>query len=102
MPFDDESFDRALSVHTMYFWSDPASCLGEIRRVLRPGARLALGFRRADSPGRARFPREVYAFYDEGDVKAMLAAAAFESIQFSRIGECSLALSTSSAIRADE
>ena len=78
MPFDDESFDRALSVHTMYFWSDPASCLGEIRRVLRPGARLALGFLRADSPGRARFPREVYAFYDEGDVKAMLAAAAFE------------------------
>jgi ubiquinone/menaquinone biosynthesis C-methylase UbiE len=102
MPFQDAIFDRALSVHTLYFWRDPTLCLREIRRVLRPGASLVLGFLRADSPERMRFPREVYAFYDEGDVKTMLAAAAFNSIQFSRIGECSLALSTSSAIRADE
>jgi ubiquinone/menaquinone biosynthesis C-methylase UbiE len=100
MPFDDASFDRALSVHTVYFWRDPNLCLREIRRVLRPGARLVLGFLRADSPGRTRFPREVYAFYDESDVKTMLAAAAFDSIQFSRMGECSLALATSSAIPA--
>ncbi len=78
IPFDDARFDRVLCVHTMYFWRDPTLCLREIRRVLRPGARLVLGFLRADSPGRARFPREVYAFYDEGDVKTMLAAVAFE------------------------
>jgi hypothetical protein len=49
-----------------------------------------------------RFPREVYAFYDEGDIETMLAAAAFDSMQFSRIGEYSLVLATSSAIRADQ
>ena len=39
IPFDAASFDGALSFHTLYFWSDPAGCLREIRRVLRPGAR---------------------------------------------------------------
>jgi len=70
MPFEDARLDRALSVHTVYFWSDPTSCLREIRRVLRPRARLVLGFLRADSPRRTRFPREVYAFYEERDVRA--------------------------------
>ncbi len=41
-----------------------------------------------------RFPREVYTFYDESDVREMLAAAGFGSAQFSRIGETSLPLAT--------
>jgi SAM-dependent methyltransferase len=100
MPFADASFDRALTVHTLYFWRDPTLCLREIRRVLRPGARLVLGFLRGDSPRRTSFPHEVYAFYDEGQVKTMLAAAGFDSIEFSRVGEASLALATASTIRA--
>jgi SAM-dependent methyltransferase len=102
MPFDDACFDRALSVHTHYFWRDPTLCLREIRRVLRPSARLVLGFLRADSPRRTGFPPEVYAFHDQGEVKAMLVAAGFDSIEFVGIGECILALATASAIRAGE
>jgi hypothetical protein len=68
----------------------------------RPSARLVLGFLRADSPRRTGFPPEVYAFYDQGEVKAMLAAAGFDSIEFVGIGECILALAKASAIRAGE
>ena len=48
IPFDTASFDGALSVHTLYFWSDPAACLREIRRVLPAGrsARSRLSPRR--------------------------------------------------------
>jgi ubiquinone/menaquinone biosynthesis C-methylase UbiE len=62
IPFHAASFDGALCVHTLYFWSDPAACLREIRRVLRPGARLVLGFLRDDSAPRNSFPMEVYRF----------------------------------------
>jgi len=94
IPFGAASFDAALSVHTLYFWGDPTACLREIRCVLRPGGRVVLGFLRGDSPLRKRFPSEVYVFYDEQAVCAMLAASDFGSIQVSRIGEASLLVAT--------
>jgi ubiquinone/menaquinone biosynthesis C-methylase UbiE len=45
LPFPDASFDRVLSVNTIYFWPDPARVLAEMSRVLRPGGRLVLGYR---------------------------------------------------------
>lgn len=44
LPFADVSFDKALSIHTLYFWSDPAQPLAELRRVLKPGGTLVLTF----------------------------------------------------------
>jgi ubiquinone/menaquinone biosynthesis C-methylase UbiE len=94
IPFNDASFDGALAVHTLYFWSDPVACLSEIRRILKPNARLVLGFLRGDSVHRNRFPNEVYTFHDEQSVRAMLETCAFGSIQFSQIAEASLVLAT--------
>lgn len=102
IPFDAASFDGALAVHTLYFWSDPGACLREIRRVLRPGAELVLGFLRGDSAQRNSFPTEVYTFHDEQAVSAMLAISDFKSIQFSRIGEASLVLASAAAVRIGE
>jgi ubiquinone/menaquinone biosynthesis C-methylase UbiE len=94
MPFPDASFDGALSVHTLYFWSDPTTCLREIRRVLKPEGRLVLGFLPAGSKSQSSFPSEVYAFYDENDVREMLDAVGFVSTDISRVGETSLAVAT--------
>lgn len=44
LPFGDQSFDAALSVNSMQIWPDPVAGLSEIRRLLRPGGRVALGF----------------------------------------------------------
>lgn len=43
--FAPASFDRVLGVHVACFWSEPQRDLTEVRRVLRPGGRLLLGFR---------------------------------------------------------
>lgn len=37
LPYEDESFDKALSVHSIYFWPEPVSDLKEVLRVLEPG-----------------------------------------------------------------
>jgi SAM-dependent methyltransferase len=42
LPLDDASFDAALMVSMLHHTDDPASALGEARRILRPAGRLAL------------------------------------------------------------
>jgi ubiquinone/menaquinone biosynthesis C-methylase UbiE len=44
LPFDDRSFEKVLAINSMQVWPDAAAGLREIRRVMRPAARLALGF----------------------------------------------------------
>lgn len=44
LPFANASFDKALSIHTLYFWSDPIKGLTELCRTLKPGGILALTF----------------------------------------------------------
>ncbi|QLG28871.1 methyltransferase domain-containing protein [Halorarum halophilum] len=44
LPFDDAAFNAAFSINSMQVWPDAAAGLQEIRRVLHPGGRLALGF----------------------------------------------------------
>jgi len=80
LPSRDASFDAAFSVHTLYFWSDPARALAELRRVLRPGGRLVLGFRERTDDAVARFPPPLYRFYSTDELTEMLANAGFAAV----------------------
>jgi ubiquinone/menaquinone biosynthesis C-methylase UbiE len=44
LPFNDNTFDKALAINSMQVWLDPAAGLREMRRVMKPAARIALGF----------------------------------------------------------
>jgi ubiquinone/menaquinone biosynthesis C-methylase UbiE len=44
LPFDDNTFDKALAINSAQVWQDPVAGLREIRRVVKPGASVALGF----------------------------------------------------------
>lgn len=44
LPFDDDTFDKALAVNSMQVWPEPSAGLREMRRVIKRGAKLALGF----------------------------------------------------------
>jgi ubiquinone/menaquinone biosynthesis C-methylase UbiE len=45
LPFEDNTFDKALAVNSMQVWSDAAIALLEIRRVLKKvEGKIALGF----------------------------------------------------------
>jgi len=46
LPFDDNSFDKALAINSMQVWPDAIGGLQEMRRVLKPGGKIALGFTR--------------------------------------------------------
>ena len=42
LPYPDASFDKAFSIHSIYFWTNPLDCLKELWRVLKPGGSLAI------------------------------------------------------------
>ena len=46
LPFDSDAFDKAIAINSMQLWPDAVAGLGEIRRVMKPGGRIGLGFTR--------------------------------------------------------
>jgi len=81
LPYDAGSFDKILSVHTLYFWADAAVVVRELHRVLAPGGRLVLGFRsKEDASFVASFPTSVYRFHAKNDVTGLLFDGGFERV----------------------
>ncbi|MEJ2061592.1 MAG: class I SAM-dependent methyltransferase [Gammaproteobacteria bacterium] len=85
LPFPDACFDHALVVTTICFVDSPARMLAEVRRALKPGGRLVIGFiDRESSMGRDYqahqeenvFYREA-TFYSADEVAALLREAGF-------------------------
>ncbi len=81
LPFDDGVFDRALSVHTTYFWPQLEPGLREIRRVLRDRGRFVLGFRPADDKfAAASLPKSVYTLHSIEEMKSAILLAGFGNV----------------------
>lgn len=83
IPHPDGRFDAAIAVHVVYFWSEPLADLREIRRVLRPGGRLILGYRPRDEEALAALPATVYALRSVEEIEALLDEAGFVRIRSS-------------------
>lgn len=81
IPFDTAAFDKALTVHTLYFWDEPDTHLREIRRVLKPDGLLCIGF--GDREFMQDLPFVPYGFtlYDAAEAEALLAASGFRVLQ---------------------
>ena len=44
LPFDNNSFDKVLAINSMQYWPQVVAGLREVRRVMKAGGRIALGF----------------------------------------------------------
>lgn len=67
LPFDDDTFDAAMTINSLHLWSDPVEGLEEVSRTMKPASRIAVSV--------SRFS---YASSDEFD--RYLAEAGFERI----------------------
>ena len=42
LPFEDQHFDKIMTIHTFYFWSEPSQVLSELYRVLKSNGRVVI------------------------------------------------------------
>lgn len=74
LPFPDHSFDRFMTVNTLYFWADVPQMLREIKRVLKPGGSMVLSFGSQRFMQHLPFVQYEFKLYNEPEVHAMLEA----------------------------
>jgi ubiquinone/menaquinone biosynthesis C-methylase UbiE len=46
IPFDDATFDKAMTMNSLHLWPDPVAGLREVRRTLRTRGRIAVAITR--------------------------------------------------------
>jgi ubiquinone/menaquinone biosynthesis C-methylase UbiE len=90
IPFEADSFDRALTVHTIYFWPDPERGLREILRVMKRGARFVLVTDTKGPP--TAIAKHGFASYSEVQQAELLRSVGFSDIAFQRRGRLLLAV----------
>ncbi len=85
LPYGDDSFDKVLTIHCLYFWADAIACLQEIRRILKPNGLLAITILPKDTWIKQQKPPvpppDLFTLYNSSDVAQLLAAAGFREVQ---------------------
>ncbi|MEM8933712.1 MAG: class I SAM-dependent methyltransferase [Acidobacteriota bacterium] len=77
IPVGEGTIDKALAIHTIYFWDDPRSHLAELRRVLKPDGILCLGFGDRRFMERLPFTAHGFRLYDRDTAVEQLEAVGF-------------------------
>lgn len=72
LPFRPESFDRIITVNTIYFWENPIDFLNELSRVLKPDGALVITFAKKDFMQKLPFVKEKFKLYNLLDLKKVL------------------------------
>jgi SAM-dependent methyltransferase len=85
LPFADTTFDRVLSVNSIYFWPDQLAGLVEIRRVMRGDALLVLASMTPETSARSPVARAEYGFQvlDLEALEALVRQAGFADVRSS-------------------
>jgi len=81
LPYQNDRFDAVLAVHVLYFWPEPTIELREIRRVLRIGGTLVLGFRPDGPEARSSLPGSVYHLRSIREVEKSVRETGFEAVR---------------------
>jgi len=82
LPIRDGLIAAISTINTIYFWPDPELALRSLRRTLRPGGRLALGYSGAEKLRQfGRITRHGFHLYEPQRVEALLQAAGYDHIE---------------------
>lgn len=77
IPFENESFDKILTVNTIYFWENPVDFLNEIYRVLKEHGSFVLTFAKKDFVETLPFTAD-FKLYNYEDIELLISQTNFK------------------------
>ena len=77
MPYEKESFTKACSINTLYFWPEPVQTAKKIVKILEPYGKLILAFEDIKQLQQRKLNQEVFHFYSKDEVEDLLINAGF-------------------------
>lgn len=80
LPFAAETFDRALTINTIYFWPDTLHGLREVLRVLKKGGRAAVSIRSKATMQKVAFTKHGFRLFSPGEVGDLMRQAGFRQV----------------------
>ena len=83
LPYRDDTFDRAVSFESIYFWPDPVCGLKEIYRVLKQGGKVMIASEMTD-PEKGKFWAkrcEGMTIYTAEQLAALMGKAGFSDVK---------------------
>jgi SAM-dependent methyltransferase len=84
LPYEDESFNKVMTIHCIYFWTDLITCLKEIRRVMKPDGILAITILPKDTWLKQQQPPvpppDLFTLYNSGDIVQLVSDAGFRQV----------------------
>ena len=78
LPFCNVTFDKVLSVHTIYFWNNPTKILSEIHRVLKPNGEITIAIRPKSLMEKYPYTQFGFTLYDRYSLVSLLNDNNFE------------------------
>ena len=77
--YEKESFTKACSVNTLYFWPSPARTAKKLAEILKPDGKLVLAFEDIEQLKQRELNQDVFNLYTIGEVQDLLINAGFSN-----------------------
>jgi ubiquinone/menaquinone biosynthesis C-methylase UbiE len=77
--FKENSFTKACSVNTIYFWEKPERTVNKVSRLMQPGGMFVLAFEDVHQLEQRKLSRDVFRFYRRNAVRRLLENSGFSN-----------------------
>jgi ubiquinone/menaquinone biosynthesis C-methylase UbiE len=81
MTFENDFFDCIVTLNTIYFWENLETQLAELKRVLRQGGQLVIGYRPKSSMEKLPFTHEVFTHFEAETLRSVIENNGFETLK---------------------
>jgi ubiquinone/menaquinone biosynthesis C-methylase UbiE len=75
------TFDKIVTVNTLYFWDKPEEVMQELKRVLKPNGKLVIGIRDKDLVKEMPFTKFGFTLYKGTEAVELAKSADFKSVE---------------------